>query len=94
VKQCPACHAELQDGAIMCPNCGGSYLPDGKFETSWEADMSRMVAERERKVERAERIGRWGRPHTRFFLEDKAGGCLLVALVLVICIAAPVVFLS
>ena len=29
MKHCPACHAELPDGAIGCPNCGGAYLPDG-----------------------------------------------------------------
>ena len=90
MKQCPACHAELPDGAIGCPNCGGTYLPDGKFETSWEANMAQMVAERERKVDRAERIGRWGRPHTTFFLEEKTG-CLVAGLVLIICVAAPVV---
>jgi hypothetical protein len=90
VKQCPACHAQLSDGATDCPNCGGTYLPDGKFQTRWEADMAEMVAERERKVDRAERIGRWGRPHTTFFLEDKSG-CLLAGLALVICVVAPVV---
>jgi Zn-finger nucleic acid-binding protein len=90
MKQCPACHAELEDRAVACPNCGGTYLPNGQFQTRWEAEMGRMVAERERKVERAERFGRWGRPHTTFFLEDKAG-CLLPALVLVVCIVTPVV---
>jgi len=87
MKECPACHAELRDNAVSCPNCGGSYLPDGKFETCWEADMARMVAERERKVDRAERFGRWGRPHTRFFLEDKAG-CLVSVLALTLTIVA------
>jgi hypothetical protein len=90
MKRCPACHAELSDGAIACPNCGGTYLPDGKFQTSWEANMAQMVADRERKVDWAERFGRWGRPHTTFFLEDKAG-CLVAGLVLVICIAGPVI---
>ncbi|HEY5168082.1 MAG TPA: zinc ribbon domain-containing protein [Thermoleophilia bacterium] len=90
MKRCPACHAELSDGAIACPNCGGTYLPDGKFQTSWEANMAQLVAERERKVERAERFGRWGRPHTRFFLDDKAG-CMLPALILVVCIVGPVI---
>jgi hypothetical protein len=52
-----------------------------------------MVAERERKVERAERFGRWGRPHTTFFLEDKAG-CLLPCLILVVCIVTPAVVLA
>ena len=90
MKQCPACHAELSDGATDCPNCGGTYLPNGKFQTSWEANMAEMVAERESKVDRAERIGRWGRPHTTFFLEGKTG-CLVAGLVLVICVAAPVI---
>ena len=93
MKNCPVCHAELPDKAVACPNCGGTYLPDGRFQTTWEADMGRMVAERERKVERAERFGRWGRPHTTFFLEGKAG-CLLPCLILIVCIVAPVVVLS
>jgi hypothetical protein len=89
MKKCPACQTELSDKAIGCPNCGGAYLPDGRFQTSWEANMAQMVAERERKVERAERFGRWGRPHTRFFLDGEAG-CLLPGLVVVICIVVPV----
>ena len=93
MKNCPACHAELPDKAVACPNCGGTYLPDGRFQTTWEADMGRMVAERERKVERAERFGRWGRPHTTFFLEGKARMPPAVPH-LVVCIVAPVVVLS
>jgi hypothetical protein len=88
MKQCPACHADLPDNAVGCANCGGSYLPDGRFETKWEAQMDELVAERERKVQRAEAFGRLGKPHTSFFLEDKAGGCLVAALLVVMCVVA------
>ena len=80
VKTCPACRAELLDNAVACPSCGGSYLPDGSFKTPWDAEMDRLAVERERKVRRAEAFGRWGKPHTSWFLEGKGGGCLVVAL--------------
>ena len=89
MKECPACHAELRDNAVSCPNCGGSYLPDGRFETCWEADMARMVAERERKVSRAEEFGKLGKPHPHFFLEEKSGGgCLVSVLALTLTFVA------
>jgi Zn-finger nucleic acid-binding protein len=89
VKKCPACHAELPDKAIACPQCRGSYLPDGSFRTALEASMDRLATERERKVERAEAFGRLGRPHTTFFLESKSGGCLPTALALIVIVLAP-----
>ena len=83
MKQCPACHAELSDEAVACPNCGGSYRPDGRFVTPWDAEMDRLAAERERKLDGAEAFGRLGRPHTTLFLESKSGGCLPTALALI-----------
>ena len=90
MKKCPACHSELPDNAMTCPSCGGSYLPDGSFRTEWDAEMDRLAVERERKVRRAEAFGRLGRPHTSFFLEDRAGGCLVGAVLAVTCAVALV----
>lgn len=84
MKKCPACHAELPDKAIACPQCGGSYQPDGSFRTVWEADMERAAAERQRKVDAAEAFGRLGKPHTTLFLESRSGGCLPTALALIV----------
>ena len=90
MKPCPACHAELPDEAVTCPQCGGAWQPDGSFRTRLETDMDRLAAERERKVESAEAFGRLGRPHTAFFLEDRSGGCLVAAVALVAIMLAPV----
>jgi len=79
MKPCPACRSELPDDALTCPKCGGSYQPDGGFQTPWDVEMAKQAAERERKVERAERFGALGKPHTEFFLEKKSG-CLVAAL--------------
>jgi len=84
----------MADDAVVCAHCGGSYLPDGTFRTSWDAEMDRMAAARERKVERAEAFGRLGRPHTTFFLEERSGSCLLVVLAAIACASALAVALA
>jgi hypothetical protein len=56
VKECPACHGAIPDRALSCPQCGGSYQPDGSFKTPWDVEMARLAVERERKVERAEKL--------------------------------------
>jgi hypothetical protein len=89
VKKCPACHAELPDEAVACPGCGGSWQPDGSFQTVWERDAERLAAERERKVDAAEAFGRLGRPHTTLFLESKSGGCLVAVIALIVTVLAP-----
>ena len=80
MKQCPACRAELPDDAAACVRCGGWWLPDGSFHTRWDEEMARMAAERQRKVERAERLGRLGRPLPLWFLDGRSG-CGVVAVV-------------
>ena len=80
MKQCPACRAELPDDAPACARCGGWWLPDGSFHTRWDDEIARRTAERERKVVRAERLGRLGRPLPLWFLDGR-GGCGLVAAV-------------
>jgi hypothetical protein len=85
MKPCPSCRSELPDNALTCPQCGGSWQPDGSFKTPWDVEMARMVGERERKVQRAQRFGAWGKPHTHFFLEKESGclvGILIVAITL------------
>jgi hypothetical protein len=42
-----------------------------------------MVAERERKLQRAQRFGAWGKPHTDFFLEMESG-CLIAVVIVTI----------
>ena len=89
MKECPACRTELPDNAVSCPYCGGSYAPDGTFNTSWDVEMARLKAERERKVERAEQFGKLGKPHPHFFLEEKSGGgCLVSVLALTLTFVA------
>jgi len=78
---CPACGSTMPVNTVVCPCCGGSYLPDGSFREPWADEMARMVAEREKKVERAQRFGAWGKPIPHFFLENKSG-CLVAILLL------------
>jgi hypothetical protein len=73
VKQCPECRSELADDAVACAHCGGSWQPDGGFQTPWDVEMARLAAERERKVEKAERIGRLGKPIPHWFLDSRSG---------------------
>ena len=73
----------MPDDALTCPYCGGSWQPDGSFKTQWDADVARMVAERERKLQRAQRFGAWGKPHTDFFLEMESG-CLIAVVIVTI----------
>ena len=89
MKECPSCRSPLPDNAVACSHCGGSYRPDGGFQTSWDAEMARMAAERERKVSAAEEFGKLGKPHPHFFLENK--GCLVSALALLLIAATLVV---
>ena len=88
MKPCPACGSELPDKALACPHCGGSYLPDGSFKTPWDVEMAKQVAERERKVDAAEKFGMLGKPIPHMLLESKSGGCLVgvvtLALLLII----------
>jgi len=86
MKECPTCGSPLPDNAVSCAHCGGSWQPDGSFQTLWDAEMARMAAERERKVSVAEQFGKLGKPHPHFFLEDK--GCLVATLALVVVVAA------
>ena len=43
--------------------------------------MARMAGERERKVQRAQRFGAWGKPHAAFFLEKKSS-CLIAIVII------------
>jgi hypothetical protein len=90
VKQCPACRAELPDEAFACARCGGWWLPDGSFHTRWDDEIARRTAERQRKLERAERLGRLGRPLPLWFLDGR-GGCGMVALTTAALVAAGLV---
>jgi hypothetical protein len=45
--------------------------------------MARMAAERERKVQRAQRFGAWGKPHTDFFLRKESGCVVGVGIVVI-----------
>jgi hypothetical protein len=87
VKQCPACRAELSDDAVSCVRCGGWWLADGSFHTPWDEEMAQKVAQRTRKLERAERLGRLGRPLPHWFLDGRSG-CGLPAVVAVAVLGA------
>jgi hypothetical protein len=89
VKECPVCRASLADNAAECPFCGVKREPDGGDKASWEAEMARMVAERERKGERAERLGRFGRPLPHWFLDGRSG-CGMITLIVAVALAACV----
>ena len=92
MKQCPACRAELPDDASSCVRCGGWWLPDGSFHTSWEEEMARATAERARKLERAERLGRLGRPLPLWFLDGRPGcGVFAVTAAVSVALAAVAV---
>ena len=91
MKQCPECRSDLTDDAVACPNCGGSWQPDGSFQAPWDVEMARQVAKRERKVDAAARFGRLGKPIPHWFLESRSG-CGVIALLafaaaLTVCIA-------
>ncbi len=86
MKECPACGSRLPDDATSCAHCGGSWQPDGSFQTPGDAEMARMATAREHKVSVAEQFGKLGKPHPHFFLEDK--GCLVAAFALVVVAAA------
>jgi hypothetical protein len=85
VKECAVCRASLADNATVCSRCGGKYDPDGGDKASWEA-------ERERKGERAERLGRFGRPLPHWFLDGRSG-CGTITLVVTVALAAFVAVL-
>ena len=92
MKECPVCRASLADNATVCSRCGGKYEPDGD-KASWEAEMARMVAERERKGETAERLGRFGRPIPHWFLDGRSG-CGTITLIAALALATFVAVLS
>jgi hypothetical protein len=92
VKECPACRANLPDDATACPQCRGTLAPGGDDKVSWEAEMARMVAERERKGDAAERLGRLGRPLPHWFLDGRSG-CGAVTLAVAVALAALVAVL-
>ena len=91
MKDCPGCRAELQDDALSCPHCGGSWQPDGRFQTPWDVEMARQAAKRERKVDAAEQFGRLGKPIPHWFLDSRSGcatiALLAIATALTVCLA-------
>ena len=87
MKECPACRSDLEDDALSCAVCGGSYLPDGSFQAPWDVEMARAAQDRARKSEAAERIGMLGRPLPHLFL-DSGSGCVVMMLAAAILLAA------
>jgi hypothetical protein len=87
VTECPACRADMSDDAAECPHCGVRHEPDSGDQASWEAEMARMVAERERKADTAERLGRFGRPIPHWFLDGRSG-CGTIVLVVAVALAS------
>jgi hypothetical protein len=94
VKQCPACGAELPADASACAHCGGWWLPDGSFHTPWDEEMARRAAERQRKVEWSERLGRLGRPLPLWFLDSRSGCGVVAAVAIALLVAAAAATLT